>query len=214
MHTSTSTPRRAGATRTAQPAPTTAILVPGGADRPRKPTWQEQLTNVKQNGPSGTGRKNRGPRRTIKPHIAQDESKAPPPNSVDAQLRRWQELTSPTQQGLERQRRGDVSSNNGGGGGGVGDAERAPSSSSSGFSGAYYGYNVEGPQQLEETFSYSFLKQSTVRYPFSTADPSDPVSKGIYRDSKADKLSIEFAVTRLAEVGGGGCCFPSCFPPS
>jgi hypothetical protein len=30
----------------------------------RKPTWQEQLSNVTNNGPSGRGRKNIGPRYT------------------------------------------------------------------------------------------------------------------------------------------------------
>jgi len=40
----------------------------------RKKTWQEQLEGVKTTESFKAGRKNRGPRRTIKPHISQQKS--------------------------------------------------------------------------------------------------------------------------------------------
>lgn len=197
--------RKTGRRKTTAP-PTRAILVPQPPEPPRKPSWQEQLSNVTQNGPSGMGRKNRGPRRTIKPHIKQTSDKPPPPNSVDAQLRKWeaQSTPEPRQQQQQQQQRQRLGGEGGGGGSGGDDASAASSSSPSSLSSGcdrryYYGFSG-GPQQLQETMSYSFLGQSTVRYPFSTADPSDPASRGIYHDSKADELAIELAVDKLAEA--------------
>lgn len=167
---------------------TRAILVPQPPEPPKKPTWRDQLQNVKTNGPSGAGRKGRQIRRTIKPHIKQAEDKPPPVRSVDAQVQQWKD------QSIESTTRvnGKV----------AGSSSSASSSSASSSPSSSLGREgIEPhPQQLAETLSYSFLGQSTVRYPFSTSGPWHPSSRGEYQDSKADKVAIEVAVNELAKL--------------
>lgn len=170
-----------------------AILRPDLPQPPREPTWQDRLGNLKEHGPNAgpVGRKNRGPRRVIKPHIKQPRG-ADATHSVDAQIRAFEDAARRRKDAARGTTLGAASSNAVGRAG----APAGPSSST-----------VSDPasprsgRQRAETASYSFLGQSSVRYP--SADLDDPdAARATYRDSDVDKLAIAVASRALADAAG------------
>jgi beta-carotene isomerase len=172
---------------------TRAILVQQPPEPPREPTWQERLGDFKNDGPKGVGRKNRGPRRRIVPHIKESKgSEENVPNSNPERLKRWKEENA---RALPRTLRSDDGDDDARGGAGAGGTAEPGANSTPRW--AAHKTDARSTQRAE-TMSYSFLGQSTVRYP--AAAHGTPEAKATYVDSPADKLAIEMNVRMLSEL--------------
>lgn len=174
-----------------------AILRPDLPQPPREPTWQDRLGNLKEHGPNAgpVGRKNRGPRRVIKPHIKQPRG-ADATHSVDAQIRAFEDAARRRKDAAARGTTLGAASSNA-----VGRAGAGPAGSSSSTTSDPASSPRSRARQRAETASYSFLGQSSVRYP--SADLADPdAARATYRDSDVDKLAIAVASRALADAAG------------
>jgi hypothetical protein len=147
------------------------------------PTWRDRVTNLKTNGPGdgrGVGRRNRGPRRVIKPSITRKPGDAPAVNSNDARIAAWR-----AENGV------GANEDSVGGGGTIRNDVNTDSSK-------------KKPQPSpwlttdSETKQYGLLHASTATYP-AYATLNTPTK---YDDSPLDAVAISATTENLARAFG------------